>query len=91
VQIDTKNILFLCGGAFVGLENQIAQRLTASSIGFGNPIMYLMSLLCPSESLPKTFWHQYYSLAINAFPPATYPEGVHSKSLPGRVPAQHNH
>jgi ATP-dependent Clp protease ATP-binding subunit ClpX len=38
IQIDTKNILFLCGGAFVGLENQIAQRLTASSIGFGNPI-----------------------------------------------------
>lgn len=40
MQIDTKNILFLCGGAFVGLENQIAQRLTASSIGFGNPIRW---------------------------------------------------
>ena len=40
LQVDTKNILFLCGGAFVGLENQVAQRLTSSSIGFGNPIRY---------------------------------------------------
>lgn len=35
IQIDTKNILFMCGGAFAGLEKIVADRLAASSIGFG--------------------------------------------------------
>ncbi len=35
LQIDTKNILFICGGAFVGLEDIIAKRLGSRSIGFG--------------------------------------------------------
>ena len=34
IYIDTKNILFIVGGAFVGLEKIIAQRLRTSSIGF---------------------------------------------------------
>lgn len=34
IYIDTKNILFICGGAFDGLEKQIAQRKKVSSIGF---------------------------------------------------------
>jgi ATP-dependent Clp protease ATP-binding subunit ClpX len=34
LQIDTKNILFICGGAFVGLEDIIAKRLGSRSIGF---------------------------------------------------------
>jgi ATP-dependent Clp protease ATP-binding subunit ClpX len=38
IPIDTTNILFVCGGAFVGLEGQISERLAASSIGFGNPV-----------------------------------------------------
>lgn len=38
VPIDTTNILFICGGAFVGLDRQIAERLSAASIGFGNPV-----------------------------------------------------
>ena len=38
IAIDTTNILFICGGAFVGLDKQIAERLTTSSIGFGNPV-----------------------------------------------------
>lgn len=33
-QIDTSNILFICGGAFVGLEKLIAQRTGKKSIGF---------------------------------------------------------
>lgn len=33
--IDTKNILFICGGAFVGLEDVIQQRIGAKSLGFG--------------------------------------------------------
>lgn len=34
LQIDTTNILFICGGAFVGLDDIIHKRMTASSIGF---------------------------------------------------------
>ncbi len=34
INIDTRNILFICGGAFDGLENIIARRLTSSTIGF---------------------------------------------------------
>ena len=35
VQIDTTNILFICGGAFEGLEKVIQRRLESNSIGFG--------------------------------------------------------
>ncbi|NDC59419.1 MAG: ATP-dependent Clp protease ATP-binding subunit ClpX [Alphaproteobacteria bacterium] len=35
LQVDTTNILFICGGAFAGLEKIIAQRGRGSSIGFG--------------------------------------------------------
>lgn len=38
IPIDTTNILFICGGAFVGLDKLITDRLTTSSIGFGNPV-----------------------------------------------------
>ncbi len=34
IQIDTSNILFICGGAFVGLEKIIGQRSNKKSIGF---------------------------------------------------------
>ncbi len=34
LQIDTTNILFICGGAFVGLDDIIYKRKSASSIGF---------------------------------------------------------
>lgn len=35
LQIDTTNILFICGGAFVGLENIIEQRVGKKAMGFG--------------------------------------------------------
>ena len=35
IQIDTTNILFICGGTFVGLEDIIAKRLGRKMIGFG--------------------------------------------------------
>jgi ATP-dependent Clp protease ATP-binding subunit ClpX len=38
IQIDTTNILFICGGAFVGLEKIIAQRIGGKTIGFGAQI-----------------------------------------------------
>ncbi|CAI5951599.1 unnamed protein product [Closterium sp. NIES-65] len=38
IQLDTQNILFICGGAFVDLEKTIAERKHKSSIGFGAPV-----------------------------------------------------
>jgi len=35
LQVDTTNILFVCGGAFAGLEKIIAQRTRGTAIGFG--------------------------------------------------------
>lgn len=35
IQINTKNILFICGGAFDGLEKSILKRVNSSAIGFG--------------------------------------------------------
>ncbi len=35
LQVDTTNILFICGGAFAGLEKIISQRHKGTSIGFG--------------------------------------------------------
>src|SRR6187455_2168527 len=35
LQVDTTNILFICGGAFAGLEKIIADRLQGKSMGFG--------------------------------------------------------
>src|SRR5437588_9521754 len=38
IQVDTTNILFICGGTFVGLENVISRRMGRKTIGFGaNP------------------------------------------------------
>ncbi len=38
IQVDTTNILFICGGTFVGLDNIIARRVGRKTIGFGaNP------------------------------------------------------
>jgi ATP-dependent Clp protease ATP-binding subunit ClpX len=36
IQIDTSNILFICGGTFVGLENIVKKRIGKTRIGFGN-------------------------------------------------------
>lgn len=35
LQVDTTNILFICGGAFCGLDKIIGQRMNTASIGFG--------------------------------------------------------
>jgi len=36
IQVNTKNILFICGGAFDGIEKLIARRINKQTIGFGN-------------------------------------------------------
>jgi len=35
IPVDTKNILFICGGAFEGIEKKIAHRLNTQIVGFG--------------------------------------------------------
>lgn len=38
IQLDTSNILFICGGAFAGIDKVIAHRTTRSTMGFGADI-----------------------------------------------------
>jgi len=39
LQVDTTNILFICGGAFVGLDKIVGQRINRSGIGFGAAVV----------------------------------------------------
>jgi ATP-dependent Clp protease ATP-binding subunit ClpX len=36
IPVDTKNILFICGGAFEGIQKRIAQRLNTQVVGYGS-------------------------------------------------------
>ena len=38
IQIDTTNILFICGGAFDGLDKYILRRTDKSALGFGSAL-----------------------------------------------------
>ena len=57
LQVDTTNILFICGGAFAGLDKLIDSRGKGSSIGFGakvqsykeKPLSEIMKLLEPED------------------------------------------
>jgi ATP-dependent Clp protease ATP-binding subunit ClpX len=40
ININTKNILFICGGAFEGLDKLIARRVSKSSMGFGSKVKH---------------------------------------------------
>jgi ATP-dependent Clp protease ATP-binding subunit ClpX len=59
IQIDTTNILFICGGAFDGIEKIIANRIGEKTIGFGGEIVSkketkigeLLSKLMPQDLL----------------------------------------
>lgn len=39
IDVDTSNILFIAGGAFIGLDNIIHQRISNTSIGFGSTLL----------------------------------------------------
>ncbi len=43
IHVDTKNILFICGGAFDGIERKIAQRMNTHTIGY-NSVQNLMRI-----------------------------------------------
>ncbi|WWO98716.1 MAG: ATP-dependent protease ATP-binding subunit ClpX [Candidatus Dasytiphilus stammeri] len=56
LQVNTSNILFICGGAFTGLEKMIAQRVEANSscgIGFGAVIKGDAQKSCESDLLEQ--------------------------------------
>ena len=38
IKVNTKNILFICGGAFDGIERHIKKRMNTNALGFGNAI-----------------------------------------------------
>ena len=52
LQVDTSGILFICGGAFSGLEKVIAKRERGSAMGFGANVQN-MEALKPGELLKK--------------------------------------
>lgn len=39
IQVDTTNILFICGGAFIGLDDLVGQRIGKKALGFGAEIV----------------------------------------------------
>ena len=60
LQIDTTNILFVCGGAFVGLDKIIERRVNKSAIGFGANVKVVkehrlgeLLKMCETEDLLK--------------------------------------
>ena len=58
IQIDTSNILFICGGAFEGIEKIIEKRVSTSSMGFGAEVMTreeINSKDWMSKAIPQDF------------------------------------
>ncbi len=56
IQIDTTNILFICAGAFDGVEKVIEKRMGGSSLGFGANVKSPKSL--EAQALSETATHQ---------------------------------
>lgn len=50
IQVDTANIMFICGGAFVGLDQIVAQRTTHKRMGFGAGVT-TRDMLAPNNLL----------------------------------------
>ena len=83
IQIDTKNILFICGGAFDGIEKVIARRINKKAIGFTNKEEEkieednFLKYINPTDI--KTFG--LIPELIGRFPVLTYLEPLDAKSL----------
>jgi ATP-dependent Clp protease ATP-binding subunit ClpX len=83
IQIDTKNILFICGGAFDGIEKIIARRINKKAIGFTNKEEErieednFLKYINPTDI--KTFG--LIPELIGRFPVLTYLEPLDGKSL----------
>lgn len=82
IKVDTKNILFICGGAFDGIEKVIAQRVNKQTIGFGNKGLNiegedLLRYIIPTDV--KTFG--LIPELVGRFPSLTYLEPLDAASL----------
>lgn len=83
IQIDTRNILFICGGAFDGIEKHIARRVNKKTIGFTNKSEEriegdsFLKYINPTDI--KTFG--LIPELIGRFPVLTYLEPLDAKSL----------
>ncbi len=53
--MDTKDILFICGGAFIDLDRQVSERTHEASLGFGNPVRHA---LCTMDVSALRFVHR---------------------------------
>lgn len=54
IQIDTTNILFICAGAFDGIEKVIERRIGGSSLGFGADVKSRKSLEAQAKAMTAT-------------------------------------
>jgi ATP-dependent Clp protease ATP-binding subunit ClpX len=54
IQVDTKNILFICGGSFEGLEKIIEQRIGRRSVGYGREEVEADTVEDPRQILQRT-------------------------------------
>ena len=82
IKVNTKNILFICGGAFDGIEKVIAQRVNKQTIGFGNKGLNiegedLLRYIIPTDV--KTFG--LIPELVGRFPSLTYLEPLDAASL----------
>jgi len=83
IAIDTKNILFVCGGAFDGIERIIAHRVNRQTIGFGSQVTEkvdednFLKYITPTDV--KSFG--LIPELIGRFPVLTYLEPLDAKSL----------
>ncbi len=63
IQVDTTNILFICGGAFIGLDDVIEQRIGQKTVGFASDIIIrkkrkigeVLSLIEPEDMIKYGF------------------------------------
>ena len=53
IPINTKNILFICGGSFAGLEEIISSRIGKSEVGFGGNIIFNKPILSPFSDVKQ--------------------------------------
>jgi ATP-dependent Clp protease ATP-binding subunit ClpX len=53
IQVNTEKILFICGGAFVGLEKIIQRRLGGRTLGFNAPVLPTAGAAARTETLAK--------------------------------------
>jgi len=82
IQVNTKNILFICGGAFDGIEKIIARRVNTQTIGFNNESVRvddenLLRHIIPSDI--KTFG--LIPELVGRFPSLTYLNPLTKESL----------